>query len=117
MDAKKTLEKVFDKKNPIGRLLGLSVTVIAAGLLLHFIINASVDVEKYERGNPIIDLFAQPTLNDSTVKIIAGFGREALLTHLYETNQIDTIYIDFDRLNHIQDSLVKNFFNPKNNRP
>jgi len=117
MDAKVFFEKLFDKKNPIGRLLGLSVSVIAAGLLLHFIINAAVDVKKYERGNPLIDLFAPPTLNDSTVKIIAGFGRDAILKHLYETGQIDTIYVDFDRLNHLQDSLVKDFFNPNINQP
>jgi hypothetical protein len=100
------VNKLFDPKNPMGKFLKYGFSLMAAALAIHFLINHTIDVSKHRRESPFLKLLSAPQMDDSTINELKGVGRDAMLKHLYQTKQIDTVFINLQRLRQIEDSIL-----------
>ncbi|MFA5575322.1 MAG: hypothetical protein WC994_09780 [Brumimicrobium sp.] len=99
------LSKLFDKKNPFATMLKYIFSTIIIVFLLKLVLGLVVDKGGFKQNNQLDEKYNAMALDSFQFKRYSKIGEEAIVFHLVETKQVDTLYVNRARIMHIRDSL------------
>ena len=99
------LSKLFDKKNPFATMLKYIFSTIIIVFLLKLVLGLVVDKGGFKHSHELDEKYNAMALDSFQFKRYSKIGEEAILYHLVETKQVDTLYVNRTRIMQIRDSL------------